>query len=40
MGGPDDWALEPDLPWGQQGLQEQRQQKQHQFAGLQYTKAL
>jgi hypothetical protein len=26
----DDWALEPDLPWGQQ----------QQFPGLQYAKTL
>jgi hypothetical protein len=31
----DDWALEPDLPWGLQG-----QQQQQQFPGLQYAKAL
>jgi hypothetical protein len=36
----DDWDLEPDLPWGQQGPPQQSQPQQQQFLGLQYAKAL
>ena len=36
----DDWAAEPDLPWGYEPQPQQQQRQQQQFARLQYVKEL